>query len=107
MPGQVYLQDARDLGGAIMQSTFGTLLTAGYASAVTKLIATSPDASHITDSTQAALTKSFAARIQTFATQYPAQANAITAAARRPPSSTARAGPISPGSFAITIGATI
>ena len=35
----------RDLGGAIMQSIFGALLTAGYASAVSELIADSPDAS--------------------------------------------------------------
>ena len=49
----------RDLGGAIMQSILGALLTAGYAAAVTKAIAGSPEASTITDSTQNALTKSF------------------------------------------------
>ena len=49
----------RDLGGAIMQSILGALLTAGYAAAVTKAIAGSPNASTITDSTQNALTKSF------------------------------------------------
>jgi hypothetical protein len=49
----------RDLGGAIMQSILGALLTAGYAAAVTKAIAASPEASTITDSTQNALTKSF------------------------------------------------
>ena len=48
----------RDLGGAIMQSTFGALLTAGYASAVSAQIAASDQS--ITDSTQAQLTKSFA-----------------------------------------------
>src|SRR5436190_21695409 len=37
----------RDLGGAIMQSILGALLTAGYATAVTKLIAGSPNASDI------------------------------------------------------------
>ncbi len=34
----------RDLGGAIMQSLFGALLTAGYASAFAKAIAASPNA---------------------------------------------------------------
>ncbi len=34
----------RDLGGAIMQSLLGALLTAGYAAAFTKLIAGSPNA---------------------------------------------------------------
>ncbi len=49
----------RDLGGAIMQSILGALLTAGYAAAVTKAIAGSPEASSISDSTQNVLTKSF------------------------------------------------
>jgi MFS transporter, DHA2 family, multidrug resistance protein len=49
----------RDLGGAIMQSIFGALLTAGYASAVAAQIAGSPNAAQITDSVQAQLTKSF------------------------------------------------
>jgi MFS transporter, DHA2 family, multidrug resistance protein len=49
----------RDLGGAIMQSILGALLTAGYAAAVTKAIAGSPEASTISDSTQNVLTKSF------------------------------------------------
>ena len=40
----------RDLGGAIMQSIFGALLTAGYAAAVSAAIAASPEASKITDS---------------------------------------------------------
>ena len=48
----------RDLGGAIMQSIFGALLTAGYASAVSAQIAASDK--DVTSSTQAALTKSFA-----------------------------------------------
>ncbi len=41
----------RDLGGAIMQSIFGALLTAGYASAVATQIAASDQ--QVTDSTQA------------------------------------------------------
>ena len=44
----------RDLGGAIMQSIFGALLTAGYASAVATSIAAAPDASTISDTTQTA-----------------------------------------------------
>jgi MFS transporter, DHA2 family, multidrug resistance protein len=72
----------RDLGGAIMQSIFGALLTAGYASAVSKLIAGSPDASQVSDTTQAALTKSFSSATD-LAAQYPPQtANAIIAGAR-------------------------
>ena len=39
----------RDLGGAIMQSILGALLTAGYASAVAKAIAASPNASQVSD----------------------------------------------------------
>ena len=42
----------RDLGGAIMQSIFGALLTAGYAAAVSAQIAASDQ--NVTDSTQAA-----------------------------------------------------
>jgi hypothetical protein len=62
----------RDLGGAIMQSIFGALLTAGYAAAVTTSIASSPHASSISDGTQEALTKSFSSAAN-LATQYPAQ----------------------------------
>ena len=38
----------RDLGGAIMQSVFGALLTAGYATAVAATIAASPDSQRVT-----------------------------------------------------------
>jgi len=48
----------RDLGGAIMQSILGALLTAGYAAAAASAIAASNK--HITDSVQSELTKSFA-----------------------------------------------
>jgi len=70
----------RDLGGAIMQSILGALLTAGYASAVAADIADSPDADQITDSVQAQLTKSFAGA-EDVAKQYPQYADQITAAA--------------------------
>src|SRR5690348_1952971 len=72
----------RDLGGAIMQSILGALLTAGYASAFNKLIASSPHASQINSSTQATLTKSFSSAAN-LATQYPAQANAIIKGAQQ------------------------
>ncbi len=71
----------RDLGGAIMQSIFGALLTAGYAAAISAAIASSPDASDVTDSVQAQLTKSFASAEAT-AQQYPQYASQITAAAK-------------------------
>jgi DHA2 family multidrug resistance protein-like MFS transporter len=70
----------RDLGGAIMQSILGALLTAGYASAVATAIAAAPDSQEITDSVQTQLTKSFAGA-EDIAEQYPQYADAITAAA--------------------------
>ena len=70
----------RDLGGAIMQSIFGALLTAGYASAVSSQIAASDQS--ITDSTQSALTKSFASA-EAVAAQHPQYADAIIAGAKQ------------------------
>ena len=69
----------RDLGGAIMQSIFGALLTAGYASAAGALIASS--GKNVTDQTQAELTKSFSSAANT-ASSYPpsVQENIITGA---------------------------
>src|SRR5947209_16677696 len=49
----------RDLGGAIMQSVFGALLTAGYATAVAAAITAAPDGQQVTTSVQNELTKSF------------------------------------------------
>ena len=71
----------RDLGGAIMQSIVGALLTAGYASAVAKSIAASPRRSQITSSTANQLQKSFAGA-EEVAQRYPQYASQITAAAR-------------------------
>jgi MFS transporter, DHA2 family, multidrug resistance protein len=71
----------RDLGGAILQSIFGALLTAGYAAAVTTAIGDSPDAGQISDSTQSELTKSFDSA-EAVAQQYPQYASQITAAAK-------------------------
>ena len=70
----------RDLGGAIMQSIFGALLTAGYAAAVSSEIAASDK--KITDSTQAALTKSFDSA-EAVAEQHPQYADAIFAGAKQ------------------------
>ena len=64
-----------------MQSIFGALLTAGYASAFAAAIAASPDSSKVSDSTAAALTKSFSSA-EALAQQYPQYASQITAAAR-------------------------
>jgi DHA2 family multidrug resistance protein-like MFS transporter len=58
----------RDLGGAIMQSIFGALLTAGYAAAAGTLIASS--GKDVSSSTQAELTKSFSSAADT-ASRYP------------------------------------
>ncbi|MFZ1154327.1 MAG: hypothetical protein WAN93_05420, partial [Solirubrobacteraceae bacterium] len=71
----------RDLGGAIIQSIMGALLTAGFATAVSKAIASAPNKALITNNVQNALTKSFSSA-ESVASQYPHYANAITAAAR-------------------------
>jgi MFS family permease len=71
----------RDLGGAIMQSIFGALLTAGYASAVSAKIAAAPNADQITDSVQSQLTKSFASA-SAIAERYPQYSQAIIAGAK-------------------------
>jgi DHA2 family multidrug resistance protein-like MFS transporter len=72
----------RDLGGAIMQSILGALLTAGYAAALAALIADSPQADHASSSVQAELTKSFSSAANT-AEQYPQYADQIIEAARQ------------------------
>ena len=71
----------RDLGGAIMQSIFGALLTAGYAAAVASAIAAAPNKAQITASTQNQLEKSFSSATAV-AHQYPQYASAITAGAK-------------------------
>jgi MFS family permease len=70
----------RDLGGAIMQSIMGALLTAGYASAVATAISGSPHQQQITSSTQTQLLKSFAGA-ESVAQHYPKYASHITKAA--------------------------
>jgi MFS family permease len=71
----------RDLGGAIMQSILGALLTAGYASAMSSLIAGAPNSAKITDTTQDQLVQSFAGA-ESVAEQYPKYATQIVAAAQ-------------------------
>ncbi|MGV1048104.1 MAG: MFS transporter [Solirubrobacterales bacterium] len=71
----------RDLGGAIMQSIFGALLTAGYAASFSSQIASSPEAEHVSERVQNELTKSFSGAVNT-AEQYPQYATQIVGAAR-------------------------
>jgi DHA2 family multidrug resistance protein-like MFS transporter len=71
----------RDLGGAIMQSILGALLTVGYATAIARSVASAPDRGRITSSVQSQLQKSFAGA-QQVAQRYPQFASKITAAAR-------------------------
>jgi EmrB/QacA subfamily drug resistance transporter len=71
----------RDLGGAIMQSIFGALLTAGYAASFSSQIAASPEAENVSEKVQNELTKSFSSAANT-AQQYPEYAPQIINAAR-------------------------
>ena len=72
----------RDLGGAIMQSIFGALLTAGYAASFSSQIAESPQAQDVSERVQNELTKSFSSAANT-AEQYPEYAAPIIGAARQ------------------------
>ena len=69
----------RDLGGAVMQSIFGALLTAGYASAAASQIAASNTS--VSDDVAGQLTKSFDGA-EAVAREYPQYADQITAAAK-------------------------
>jgi MFS family permease len=69
----------RDLGGALMQSLFGALVAAGYASAFTAQIASAPQ--EVSQGVEASLTKSIASAEQV-AQQYPKYSDEIVAAAR-------------------------
>jgi EmrB/QacA subfamily drug resistance transporter len=70
----------RDLGGALMTSVLGTLLTLGYATAMGQAIDES--GRNITDSTQAQLQLSFASA-ENLAKQNPQYASQITDAAKK------------------------
>ena len=67
----------RDFGGAIMQSIFGALLTAGYASAAALALS----GKHVTSSIENELTKSFSSAADA-AKQYPMHAEQIIAGAK-------------------------
>ncbi len=69
----------RDLGGAIMQSILGALLTAGYAAAAGAEIASS--GKNVSTSVQSELTKSFSSAAD-LAHQYPQYANQIVSGAK-------------------------
>lgn len=71
----------RDLGGSIMQALLGSLLTAGYATAMAKAIGQSSEAAKVTGVTEATLQKSFSSA-QSLGQQYPQYADQILAAAR-------------------------
>jgi MFS transporter, DHA2 family, multidrug resistance protein len=71
----------RDLGGAIMQSILGAVLTAGYAAAIGAAIAGAPNRGKVTDEVQAELTKSFSSAVDT-AQQHPVYESQIVAAAK-------------------------
>jgi DHA2 family multidrug resistance protein-like MFS transporter len=71
----------RDLGGAIMQSILGALLTAGYAAAAGAAIAAAPNRDKLSDGVQNELTKSFSSAADT-AERYPQYANNIIAGAK-------------------------
>ncbi|WP_413247654.1 MFS transporter [Rhodococcus sp. Z13] len=71
----------RDLGGAIVQSILGAILTAGYTASLAGTIAATPQAASVNEKTEAALEKSFAGAVN-IAERYPQYAQQIIAAAR-------------------------
>ncbi len=71
----------RDLGGAIMQSLMGAVLTAGYVAAMGTVIAGSSAAADVTANTRDSLVMSFAGA-ETVAAQYPQLASQIEQAAK-------------------------
>jgi MFS transporter, DHA2 family, multidrug resistance protein len=71
----------RDLGGAIMQSILGAVLTAGYAAAIGGAVASSPNKDKITDNLEAEFEKSFSSAADA-ADKYPQYKSQIVAAAK-------------------------
>src|SRR5262249_3705753 len=71
----------RDLGGALMQSIFGALLAAGFASAMDASIAASTESADVTSRITSQLQMSYASAAS-MAQQYPQYASQITAAAK-------------------------
>lgn len=74
----------RDLGGAIMQSLMGAVLTAGYAAAVGSSIASAPQQTQelITTNVESQLSRSFSSAAD-LAERYPQYADAIVSGARQ------------------------
>jgi EmrB/QacA subfamily drug resistance transporter len=72
----------RDLGGAIMQSILGALLTAGFAAAASNAIASSPNKARLTSTVENELTKSFDSAAAT-AKKYPHYEQAIIEGAKK------------------------
>src|SRR5512133_158145 len=70
----------RDLGGAIMQSIFGALLTAGYAATAGAAVAAS--GKNINNNVEAELTKSFSSASDTASRYPPSTQDAIVAGAK-------------------------
>ncbi|HSB39517.1 MAG TPA: MFS transporter [Gaiellaceae bacterium] len=70
----------RDLGGAIMQSIFGALLTAGYAAAAGTALSAS--GKHVSSNVQAELTKSFSSAADTAQRYPPSVQDTIVSAAK-------------------------
>ena len=96
----------RDLGGAIMQSIFGALLTAGYAAAASAAIAASPEQARVTENVEGELTKSFSSAAD-LAAAVPAPQPNRSSPPPRPPSCRATSGPTPPGIVAIVLGAAL
>jgi DHA2 family multidrug resistance protein-like MFS transporter len=71
----------RDLGGAIMQSILGALLTAGYVAAAGAAIAAAPNGDKINDNVKGELQNSFSSAADT-AERYPKYADQIIAGAK-------------------------
>ena len=71
----------RDLGGAVMQSMLGALLTAGYASAFASIIASTPGSEQVSAAARGQLLKSFGSAAD-IAQRYPEYSNAIISAAK-------------------------
>lgn len=71
----------RDLGGAIMQSILGALLTAGYASSVAAAIAAAPNGDKVNENVEGTLQKSFSSASE-LAGQYPQYSEKIIAGAK-------------------------
>lgn len=71
----------RDLGGAILQAVLGSILTAGYAAAMTKSLGSATGLESMTASTQAALQVSYASAADV-SSQYPQYSAQILQAAQ-------------------------